>query len=106
MRNAVTAHRSQGKTVNAVILSADAIKQELFYVGVSRGRQEMVLVTSDHEQLRDMLGISMARPSATDWQENKRRFIPSQYVALSGRYCRPLNCRCYGKRMAIGTICE
>ena len=63
---AVTAHRSQGKTVDAVILSADAMKQELFYVGASRGRQEIVVVTSDREQLREMLGISTARPSATE----------------------------------------
>jgi ATP-dependent exoDNAse (exonuclease V) alpha subunit len=63
---AVTAHRSQGKTVDAVILSADAMKQELFYVGASRGRREIVVVTSDREQLRDLLGISTARPSATE----------------------------------------
>ena len=63
---AVTAHRSQGKTVDAVILSADAMRQELFYVGASRGRQEIVVVTSDREQLRDLLGISTARPSATE----------------------------------------
>jgi hypothetical protein len=63
---AVTAHRSQGKTVDAVILSADAMKQELFYVGASRGRQEIVVVTSDREQLRNMLGISTARPSVTE----------------------------------------
>jgi len=63
---AVTAHRSQGKTVDAVILSADAMKQELFYVGASRGRQEIVVVTSDRELLRDLLGISTARPSATE----------------------------------------
>jgi hypothetical protein len=63
---AVTAHRSQGKTVDAVILSADAMKQKLFYVGASRGRQEIVVVTSDREQLRDLLGISTARPSATE----------------------------------------
>ena len=63
---AVTAHRSQGKTVDAVILSADAMKQELFYVGASRGRQKIVVVTSDREQLRNLLGISTARPSATE----------------------------------------
>jgi len=63
---AVTAHRSQGKTVDAVILSADAMKQELFYVGASRGRQEIVVVTTDREQLRDLLGVSTARPSATE----------------------------------------
>jgi ATP-dependent exoDNAse (exonuclease V) alpha subunit len=63
---AVTAHRSQGKTVDAVVLSADAMKQELFYVGASRGRQEIVVVTSDREQLREMLSVSTARPSASE----------------------------------------
>ncbi len=52
--------------MDAVILSADAMKQELFYVGASRGRQEIVVVTSDGEQLRELLGISTARPSATE----------------------------------------
>jgi predicted RNA-binding protein with PIN domain len=42
------------------------MKQELFYVGASRGRQEIVVVTSDREQLRNLLGISTARPSATE----------------------------------------
>jgi conjugative relaxase-like TrwC/TraI family protein len=63
---AITAHRSQGKTVDGVILSADAMKQELFYVGASRGRSEIAIVTSDREQLRESLGVSSARPSATE----------------------------------------
>jgi conjugative relaxase-like TrwC/TraI family protein len=63
---AVTAHRSQGKTVDGVILSADIMKQELFYVGASRGRSEIAIVTGDREQLRESLGISSARPSATE----------------------------------------
>jgi ATP-dependent exoDNAse (exonuclease V) alpha subunit len=46
---AITAHRGQGKTVDGVILSADAMKQELFYVGASRGRNEIAIVTSDRE---------------------------------------------------------
>jgi ATP-dependent exoDNAse (exonuclease V) alpha subunit len=44
---AVTAHRSQGKTVDQVIVSADAMKQELFYVAASRGREGISIVTSD-----------------------------------------------------------
>ena len=48
---AVTAHRSQGKTVDGVIVSADTMKQELFYVAASRGREEIAIVTSDREQL-------------------------------------------------------
>jgi conjugative relaxase-like TrwC/TraI family protein len=63
---AITAHRSQGKTVDGVILSADAMKQELFYVGASRGRSEIAIVTSDRDQLRESLGISSARLSATE----------------------------------------
>lgn len=67
---AVTAHRSQGKTVDGVILSADSMKQELFYVGASRGRSEIAIVTSDREQLRESLGISSARPSAMELARN------------------------------------
>ncbi len=78
---AITAHRSQGKTVDAVILSADAMKQELFYVGASRGRQEIVVVTSDLGQLRELLGISTARPSAT---ELAREQTPIQPVPKRG----------------------
>jgi conjugative relaxase-like TrwC/TraI family protein len=74
---AVTAHRSQGKTVDAVILLADAMKQELFYVGASRGRQEIVVVTSDREQLRELLGISTARPSATELAREQAPLHPS-----------------------------
>ncbi len=63
---AVTAHCSQGKTVDRVIVSADAMKQELFYVAASRGREKIAIVTSDREQLRESLGISTARPSAME----------------------------------------
>jgi ATP-dependent exoDNAse (exonuclease V) alpha subunit len=70
---AITAHRSQGKTVDGVILSADAMKQELFYVGASRGRNEIAIVTSDREQLRESLGMSSARPSATELVREQTR---------------------------------
>ncbi len=63
---AVTAHRSQGKTVDAVIISADAMKKELFYVAASRGRSEIAVVTSDCEQLRESVGVSTMRQSAIE----------------------------------------
>ncbi len=65
---AVTAHRSQGKTVDQVIISADVMKQELFYVAASRGREGIAIVTSDVERLGQSLGVSMARPSAIELQ--------------------------------------
>jgi ATP-dependent exoDNAse (exonuclease V) alpha subunit len=63
---AITAHRSQGKTVDAVVLSGDGMKQEQFYVAASRGRSEITVITSDVDRLRESLGISSARPSAMD----------------------------------------
>jgi len=63
---AVTAHRSQGKTVDTVIISADAMKKELFYVAATRGRSEIAVVTSDREQLREYVGVSTMRQSAIE----------------------------------------
>ena len=48
---AVTAHRSQGKTVDSVIISGDGMQKELFYVAASRGRQSVTVITSDKERL-------------------------------------------------------
>jgi ATP-dependent exoDNAse (exonuclease V) alpha subunit len=50
---AVTAHRSQGKSVDAVIVSGDGMQKELFYVAASRGRERVLVVTSDKENLRE-----------------------------------------------------
>jgi ATP-dependent exoDNAse (exonuclease V) alpha subunit len=103
---AVTAHRSQGKTVDAVILSADAMKQELFYVGASRAARKLswLLVTANN------CAICSASPRRghrqLSWQENRRSFIQRQCLTPSGHYRRPLNRRCCGKRMTIGTIWE
>ncbi len=63
---AITAHRSQGKTVDAVILSGDGMRQEQFYVAASRGRSEITVISSDVARLRESLGISSARRSATE----------------------------------------
>ncbi len=63
---AVTAHRSQGKSVDTVVISADSMKRELFYVAASRGRESLTIVTSDAEQLRDSIARSGARQSASE----------------------------------------
>ena len=63
---AVTAHRSQGKTVDSVIISGDGMQRELFYVAASRGRQSVTVITSDKERLRTTVARSMARTSASD----------------------------------------
>jgi hypothetical protein len=63
---AVTAHRSQGKSVDAVIISTDGMRKELFYVAASRGRQSVTIITSDKERLKDTVARSMARRSASE----------------------------------------
>jgi conjugative relaxase-like TrwC/TraI family protein len=63
---AVTAHRSQGKTVDSVIISADGMRKELFYVAASRGRRSVVVMTSDKEGLRQSVAQSTARKSASE----------------------------------------
>jgi ATP-dependent exoDNAse (exonuclease V) alpha subunit len=70
---AITAHRSQGKTVDNVIISADAMKKELFYVAASRGRSEIAVVTSDRELLRESIGVSTVRQSAIELVRKQQR---------------------------------
>ena len=68
---AVTAHRSQGKTVDSVVISGDGMHRELFYVAASRGRQSVTVITSDKERLRATVARSMARRSATELLRGK-----------------------------------
>ncbi len=69
---AVTAHRSQGKSVDAVIISADGMRKELFYVAASRGREQISIVTSDRERLRETIAQSSARKSASELARQRR----------------------------------
>jgi len=62
----VTAHRSQGKSVDAVVISADGMRKELFYVAASRGRDSIAVVTSDRDLLRESVAHSVARQSASE----------------------------------------
>ena len=63
---AVTAHRSQGKTVDSVIISADGMRKELFYVAASRGRENITVITSDKERLTQTVAQTAARKSASE----------------------------------------
>ena len=63
---AITAHRSQGKTVDSVVLSGDMMKQEQFYVAASRGREQITVITSNADQLRESLGIFIGAPVGGD----------------------------------------
>ena len=71
-KDAVTAHRSQGKSVDEVIIFGDGMRKELFYVAASRGREGLHIITSDKELLRESVGLSSARQSASELERRNR----------------------------------
>jgi hypothetical protein len=72
---AVTAHKSQGKTVDEVIISGDRMSRELFYVAASRGRKRITVFTGDKETLRDSIGVSGQRMSALELLRKNARTV-------------------------------
>jgi ATP-dependent exoDNAse (exonuclease V) alpha subunit len=63
---AVTAHRSQGQSVDRVVIAGDTMNRELFYVAASRGRESVTVITSDKARLEESVGRSGARLSASE----------------------------------------
>jgi ATP-dependent exoDNAse (exonuclease V) alpha subunit len=63
---AVTAHRSQGKTVDFEIIAAERMAQDLFYVSATRAREGLTVITSDRIGLEESIGVSGDRQSATE----------------------------------------
>ena len=84
---ATTAHKSQGKTVDHVLISGNEMSQELFYVAASRGRESVQIFTEDKEWLEVTAGISGARTSATELADridqeavNAARIVAHWYI--------------------------
>ena len=63
---AVTAHRSQGKTVDFEIIAAERMAQDLFYVSATRAREGLTVITSDSLALQESIGVSGDRQSAME----------------------------------------
>jgi ATP-dependent exoDNAse (exonuclease V) alpha subunit len=63
---AVTAHRSQGQSVDAVVIVGETLGRELFYVAASRGCEHITVITSDKARLEASVGRSGARLSASE----------------------------------------
>lgn len=80
---ATTSHSSQGKTVDKVLIaqssfSARAGSKEQFYVSVSRGKSEISIYTDNKQELKEAVGKSSARVTATEIaqkaEQQKRAF--------------------------------
>ncbi len=87
---AITAHRSQGKSVDHVIISADGMRRQAFYVAASRGRHGLTLVTTDKERLSASVARSDHRQSAHELVVRRggadaapEQFVPSHAHARS-----------------------
>jgi ATP-dependent exoDNAse (exonuclease V) alpha subunit len=78
---AVTAHRSQGKTVDYEIIAAERMSHDLFYVSATRAREGLTVVTSDSFTLRESIGVSGDRQSATELSQ--RSAVAKPRVAIS-----------------------
>jgi hypothetical protein len=63
---AVTAHRSQGKTVDYEIIAAERMAHDLFYVSATRAREGLTVITSDSLGLQESIAVSGDRQSATE----------------------------------------
>lgn len=74
---AVTAHRSQGKTVDFEIIAAERMAQDLFYVSATRAREGLMVITSDSAGLQESIGISGDRQSATELARSANASSPS-----------------------------
>jgi len=72
---AVTAHKSQGATVDEVIISGDRMSKELFYVAASRGRKKITVYTGSKDDLREAIGVSGQRMSALELLRKSARTV-------------------------------
>ena len=84
----VTSHASQGRTVDRVFVgmssfSGQAASREQFYVSVSRGREQAVIYTDDKDALREAVGRSDERTSATELVREQGRLLARQQAELA-----------------------
>jgi conjugative relaxase-like TrwC/TraI family protein len=80
---AVTAHRSQGKTVDYEIIAAERMSHDLFYVSATRAREGLTVVTSDSLTLRESIGVSGDRQSATELSERTATAKPRTTISAN-----------------------
>lgn len=63
---AVTAHASQGATVESVVVIGDSMTREQFYVAATRGRSGIKVVTTDRPLMEAAVKISGERKAAIE----------------------------------------
>lgn len=69
---AVTAHSSQGATVDDVLVLGDGMTKEQFYVAATRGKTGIEVLATDRQRLEMAVAVSGERKSALDIVDAKR----------------------------------
>jgi hypothetical protein len=73
---AVTAHASQGKTVDRVLVMGDQMRKEHFYVAATRAREDVAVFTSDASRFLTSIEESTDRRSAIELERERARRAP------------------------------
>jgi len=60
-----TIHKAQGATADKVLIAADGLTRELFYVAATRGKTGLKVFTSDENSLAHTITVSEERGTAT-----------------------------------------
>ena len=78
-----TTYSSQGKTSNNVLMLADNLDRESFYVGLSRGKYGLSVYTDDLEYLTKNANQSRARETALEALERGERVVEVEKVPVN-----------------------
>jgi hypothetical protein len=101
--NAVTAHRSQGQSVDAVVIANETMSRELFYVAASRGREHLTVITSDKPGLEEYVGRSGARLSASELVRTRHARLADGLTSDASRgFERGIRTMVEGVRQSVG----
>lgn len=66
----ITSNKSQGKTVDHVVVAAERLSPKAAYVALSRGRQSAALHTVERERLIKLMSeVNQGRSAATDFRQ-------------------------------------
>jgi hypothetical protein len=100
---AVTAHRSQGQSVDAVVIAGETMSRELFYVAASRGREHLTVITSDKARLEESMGRSGARLSASELVRTRDATLAEGLAPDASRgFERGIRTMAQGARQSMG----
>jgi hypothetical protein len=100
---AVTAHRSQGQSVDAVVIAGESLNRELFYVAASRGREQVTVITSDQARLEASVGQSGARQSVSELVRTiHARFADDRSMDASRGFARGIRALVEEGRRSVG----